>query len=71
MRQLSAQRWLCFNLNQKDSSQVVSTSASGQTEKFGRPPGMSVPPPGADLVRLFAQVRLVPILLQKSKVEQP
>jgi hypothetical protein len=32
----------------------------GQTEKSGRPPGMSVLPPIADIARLHAQVRFVP-----------
>ena len=38
----------------------------GQTRKSDRPPAKSVLPPGADLVGLHAQVRKVPILLQKS-----
>jgi hypothetical protein len=32
----------------------------GQTRKSGRPPGMSVAPPIADIARLHAQVRSVP-----------
>jgi hypothetical protein len=35
-------------------------SGLGQTEKSDRPPGMSVLPPIADIVRLHAQVRFVP-----------
>jgi hypothetical protein len=32
----------------------------GQTEKSDRPPGRSVLPPIADIIRLHAEVRLVP-----------
>jgi hypothetical protein len=36
-------------------------SVPGQTEKSDRPPGRSVLPPIADIVRLHAQVRSVPL----------
>jgi hypothetical protein len=35
-------------------------SERGQTETSARSPGMSVPPPLADIIRLQAQVRFVP-----------
>jgi hypothetical protein len=36
-------------------------SEEGQTRKYRRPSGMSVLPSGADIIRLHAQVRFVPI----------
>ena len=46
-------------------------SALGQTEKSGRATGKSALPSTTDIVRQARQVRKVPILLQKSKIERP
>jgi hypothetical protein len=47
------------------------TPELGQKQKFPGSRGASVLPSGADIVSLPRHVRLVPILLQKSKIEQP
>jgi hypothetical protein len=47
------------------------TSVSGQIEKSGRTSGKSALPSTTDFVRGHRHVSKVPILLQKSKIEQP
>ena len=59
-----------FDHNARFPASVV-TAASGQTETSTRPCGMSALPPTTDIVRPHAQVRSVPILLQKSKIQRP